>query len=100
MKVSFLQTGVDELAGKAAFRDFFDVVHLSGATAHHLKEEGFGNILADKARVVVETAKYLVPLTKEQDAAYVEKIAEYATERGLKACRNYPSDDHIAFERA
>ena len=83
IKVHFLLAGVEELEKKASFRGFFDVVHLSTSSSHHLGEEGFNGLLAGNARVVVETTEYLVPLTADQDAEYCEKIRMLAAERDL-----------------
>ena len=99
VKVSFLQTGVDDLEDRAAFTHFFDVVHLSASTAHHINDENFTALLAEHARVVVETAKYVVPLSKEQEASYNEKIVEYSEKRGFKLSPGLSNLDHIVFEK-
>mmetsp|Transcript_41785 Transcript_41785/g.82190 ORF Transcript_41785/g.82190 Transcript_41785/m.82190 type:complete len:505 (+) Transcript_41785:225-1739(+) len=81
--VSLCRGGVDSMLGKAAFAKSFDVVHLSGNSAHHLGNENFCSLLADRATIHVETGKFIVPLNPEQEGLLETKIREMAGERGF-----------------
>jgi len=84
-RVSLVNGGVEHLYGnKATSKGGFHVIHLSVGSAHHLDDANFASLLANKnAKVVVERAHYLVPLTAEQEALYDKKIVAMATARGL-----------------
>jgi len=84
-RVSLVNGGVDNLYGnKATSKGGFHVIHLSVGSAHHLDDANFPSLLADQsAKVVVERAHYLVPLTAEQEALYDKKIVAMASARGL-----------------
>lgn len=99
-KVTLLHGGMDTLAGKAQFASFFDVVMLSGTAAHSLAEPGIEAMLAEGARVVVESGKYLVPLSGEQEKLYAQRIMELAAARGLAPCASpvVAKEDFMCFE--
>jgi len=99
-KVSLLHGGVDDLIGKASFAGSFDLVILSALSAHALANEAFPSLLADQGRVVVETAKYIVPLSGDQEQLYDTRLQELAAARDLAKCTIEAERGHfMAFER-
>lgn len=93
-RVSLIKGGVEALYGKR-HQGSFDAVHLSVSAAHHLEDAAFGSLLATGAKVVVERATYLVPLTSAQEALYDAKITGLAAARGLV---QVPSADPAVLE--
>lgn len=83
VRVSFMKGGLETYLSKAQFQGAFDCVFLSATTAQHLDNADFGRIMAPGGRIVVETCKYLVPLTKQQEAGYGTRVMEMAESRRL-----------------
>jgi hypothetical protein len=99
-KVHLLHGGVSDLYGKAAFAGSFDLVLLSSSSTGALADEAFPSLLAPRGRVVVETAKYVVPVSGDQEVLYAARIPEMAAARGLAKCAVAADGDHfMAFER-
>eukprot|EP00049_Salpingoeca_infusionum_P004638 m.81958 g.81958 ORF g.81958 m.81958 type:complete len:158 (+) comp12663_c0_seq3:1190-1663(+) len=63
-----------KLLRKDRFANFFDAVYLSTSYAHHLPDLAT-TIAKVGAPIVVETAKYVLSLNKEQVEAYVGKVS-------------------------
>lgn len=83
VRVSLMKGGLDMYLSKVQYQGAFDCVFLSATTAHYMENADFGRILAEGGRVVVETCKYLVPLSKQQEAGYSNRVLELAESRGL-----------------
>ncbi|KAJ3301926.1 Dynein assembly factor 3, axonemal [Kappamyces sp. JEL0829] len=84
IKIHFLPCDPQEtLVKKAAKWDqAFDRVFLSSALAHRLPETQ--RVLKPQGQVVVEGAQYMLDLSREQLAAYTEKVLQLAASAGLK----------------
>lgn len=100
VKVSFVRGKLDDMFGKAAYSDenAFDLVYLSGTSAHFLDDPAITSLLAKDAKVVVENGKYIIPLSNEQEGLLDTKITEMAQARGLKKCTTGSGPGTLAFQ--
>eukprot|EP00049_Salpingoeca_infusionum_P004639 m.81963 g.81963 ORF g.81963 m.81963 type:complete len:535 (+) comp12663_c0_seq4:34-1638(+) len=88
-----------KLLRKDRFANFFDAVYLSTSYAHHLPDLAT-TIAKVGAPIVVETAKYVLSLNKEQVEAYVGKVTGFAKNANLRQCGvGNASSDHLVFQR-
>lgn len=79
------------------YEKLFDVVYFSNAMVHHLVPP-ISNIMADKSVVVLETAKFITELTREQYVGFANKIDGMAKAVGCETMIDCnPQDDCFAF---
>ena len=72
--MSLLPIGVvSDLAQKPKFASTFDVVYFSNSMVHHFKPE-ITTAFKNTARVLVESAKFIIELKKEQVELFAEKV--------------------------
>jgi hypothetical protein len=90
-KIIFLPCDPSEIFTKhrAKYLNFFDVIYISSALAHRVKDAiGLLRISDDRlsstSRVVVESATFIIDLNKQQKELFNEKIDEMALDSGLK----------------
>jgi Domain of unknown function (DUF4471) len=72
------------LTDKSKYANHFDAVFVSSRSAQCLDNEKFVSVLKSPALIAVESAKFLVPLRKEQKRAFLEKEIEYAQKLSLR----------------
>ena len=72
--ISLLPIGVvSDLAQKPKFASMFDVVYFSNSMVHHFKPE-ITPAFKDTTRVLVESAKFIIELKKDQVELFAEKV--------------------------
>jgi hypothetical protein len=83
-KIHFLPCDPQETFVKKAgkYQDFFDGIFLSTALAHRI--ENCPSIIKPEGKIVVEGANYMLDLTREQVAAYQDKVIQLAQSCNLK----------------
>ncbi|XP_054625472.1 dynein axonemal assembly factor 3-like isoform X2 [Dunckerocampus dactyliophorus] len=98
VSVNFLPLdSLQKLPEKVKYSHFFDVIYFSTSCAHHLGSN-IRQIAAPDAVLVVELAKYILDLNKEQEAGFAERVASMCTEAGFQPCCEAKSDDvHAVF---
>jgi dynein assembly factor 3 len=97
-KVKLLPCDANEVFVKklTKFSDQFDVVYLSAAMSHRIPDSV--KVLKSNGRLIVESAKYLLDLSKEQCHAFYEKVHELAKEECLKKSAEETKDaDYFIF---
>jgi hypothetical protein len=80
----------DEL-NKAKFRNFFHGIFLSSRSASFARDPVASNILREGGTVAIESAKFLVPLSKDQREEFSLREREFAISSGwtsLFECKN------------
>nr|XP_057917359.1 dynein axonemal assembly factor 3-like [Doryrhamphus excisus] len=98
VSVNFLPLdSLQKLPKKGKYAHFFDIIYFSTSCAHHLGSN-IWQIAAPDALLVVELAKYILDLNKEQEAGFAERVSSMCTEAGFQPCREAKSDDvHAVF---
>jgi len=107
VKVHLLRGSFDSIAKKSRFKDLFDCVYLSNTSVHHLapsKVHDLKHIMRNdaKALLICETARHMVPLSKDQRASLCRKVHQMALCSGfmslLSEKDDSPSDvEHLLF---
>ena len=78
VKIKLLPLGtVDQMQKKSCYQSSFDLIYLSSSQVSYLTP-GLTTMLKDDANLLVENIKFIAPLSKEQEAAYLPKIKEMA----------------------
>ncbi|XP_075890508.1 dynein axonemal assembly factor 3 isoform X1 [Nelusetta ayraudi] len=78
ISVTFLPLdSLPKLAKKVKYSHFFSSLYFSASCVHQL-DPTLRQIAAPDAALVVETAKYILDLNKEQEAGFVERVAAIA----------------------
>jgi dynein assembly factor 3 len=67
----------DELVRRSKFQKLFNIVYLSNSHSHMLKSE-LTSTFNPGATVVLDSAKFVLELTKDQQSEYVQKIVSLA----------------------
>eukprot|EP00116_Pleurobrachia_bachei_P004642 sb/3464904/ len=76
VKIKLLPLGtVDQMQKKSCYQSSFDLIYLSSSQVSYLTP-GLTTLLKDDANLLVENIKFIAPLSKEQEAAYLPKIKE------------------------
>ncbi|XP_010902966.1 dynein assembly factor 3, axonemal [Esox lucius] len=84
VSVNFLPLdSLPKLAEKQKYSHFFNSIYCAASMVHHLGPM-LRQIAAPKATLVVELAKYLLDLTKEQEAGFAEKVCDIVKEAGFE----------------
>ncbi|XP_035002711.2 dynein axonemal assembly factor 3 [Hippoglossus stenolepis] len=98
LSVTFLPLdSLHKLPEKNKYSHFFNTIYLSTSCAHQLGPT-MTQIAAPDAVVVMELAKYVLDLNKDQEAEFAKKVASIALEAGFEPWREGKSDDvHAVF---
>ncbi|XP_078019577.1 dynein axonemal assembly factor 3 isoform X1 [Epinephelus lanceolatus] len=98
VSVTFLpMDSLNKLPEKQKYSHFFNTIYFSASCAHQLGPM-MRQIAAPDAVLVVELAKYILDLNKEQEAGFAKKVASMALEAGFEPWREGQSDDvHAVF---
>ncbi|XP_049916669.1 dynein axonemal assembly factor 3-like [Epinephelus moara] len=98
VSVTFLpMDSLNKLPEKQKYSHFFNTIYFSASCAHQLGPT-MRQIAAPDAVLVVELAKYILDLNKEQEAGFAKKVASMALEAGFEPWREGQSDDvHAVF---
>ncbi|XP_039991721.1 dynein assembly factor 3, axonemal-like [Xiphias gladius] len=88
-----------KLPEKQKYFQFFNTIYFSTSCVHQLGPT-MRQIAAPDAVVVMELAKYILDLNKEQEAGFAKKAVSIAVEAGFEPWREGKSDDvHAVFIR-
>ncbi|KAM6951017.1 dynein axonemal assembly factor 3 [Aplochiton taeniatus] len=86
-----------KLPEKQKFNKFFNVIYFATSLVQQLGPT-LRQIAAPNAVLIVELAKYLLDLTKEQEKGFAERVSELAKEAGFEPCQQENRDDaHATF---
>ncbi|KAF7661200.1 hypothetical protein LDENG_00267090 [Lucifuga dentata] len=98
ISVTFLpMDSLCKLPEKQKFSQFFNTIYFSASSVHQLGAT-LRQIAAPEAVLVVELAKYLLDLNKEQEAGFASKVTSIAGEAGFEPWDKMKSDDvHAIF---
>ncbi|XP_061765351.1 dynein axonemal assembly factor 3-like [Nerophis ophidion] len=98
VSVNFLPLdSLQKMPNKGKYAHFFNIVYISTSFAHHLSPK-IKQIAAPDAVLVVELAKYILDLNKEQEAGFAERVSSMCTDAGFQLCREATRDDvHAVF---
>ncbi|XP_061565351.1 dynein axonemal assembly factor 3-like [Cololabis saira] len=98
VSVTFLSLdSLQKLPEKQKYSHYFHTIYLSASCVHQL-DRTMRQIAAPDAVVVIELAKYILDLNKEQEAGFATKVASMALEMGFEHLHESNSDDvHAVF---
>ncbi|KAF0025364.1 hypothetical protein F2P81_022245 [Scophthalmus maximus] len=98
ISVTFLPLdSIHKLPEKKKYSHFFNTIYLAASCVHQL-DLTMKQIAAPDAVVVMELAKYILDLNKEQEASFVKKVASIALNAGFEPWHEEKSDDvHAVF---
>ncbi|KAF3704481.1 Dynein assembly factor 3, axonemal [Channa argus] len=98
VSVTFLpMDSLHRLPQKNKYSNFFNTIYFSVSCVHHLSPT-MRQIAAPDAVLVVELAKYLLDLNKDQEAGFAEKVLSIAIEAGFEPWHEGKRDDvHAVF---
>ncbi|KAF4087554.1 hypothetical protein AMELA_G00071920 [Ameiurus melas] len=83
VRVSFLSLdSLPKLSMKSRFCRLFSAIYCSASMVHHL-DSSLTQTAAPDSVLIVELAKYLLDLSKEQEAAFATRVHEIAKEVGF-----------------
>ncbi|KAK5620824.1 hypothetical protein CRENBAI_018224 [Crenichthys baileyi] len=92
VSVTFLPLdSLQKLPHKQKYCHYFNTIYFSANCVHQLGPM-MRQIAAPDAVLVVELAKYILDLNKQQEAGFREKVASLALEAGFEPCREDGSD--------
>ncbi|KAK2870375.1 hypothetical protein QQF64_021658 [Cirrhinus molitorella] len=99
VKVSFLSPdSFNKLPLKNKYRNLFNTIFCSASMIHQL-DSSLREIAAPDAALVIELAKYLLDLSKEQVSGFADRVKEIAKESGFTETHNQSSDIYAVFTR-
>lgn len=91
-----------DLPKKSKYKNLFDIVYFSNSMVHLLKPE-INPMFADKATVIIESARYMLELKLEQVQMFVDKVQGMAKAAGCTSVEKCDSEKanfiKMAFER-
>ncbi|XP_028825780.1 dynein assembly factor 3, axonemal isoform X2 [Denticeps clupeoides] len=97
VQVSFLpMDSLSKLSEKEKYSGFFHIIYCSASMVAHLQPT-LKQIAAPEAVLVVELAKYLLDLSKEQEAGFAERVTEIAKEAGFILAQEDQNNVHAIF---
>ncbi|KAM3859893.1 dynein axonemal assembly factor 3 [Diretmus argenteus] len=98
ISVTFLpMDSLSKLPERAKYSQLFNAIYFSASWVHQLGP-ALRQIAAPRAVLIVELAKYLLDLTKEQEAGFAKKVVNTAREAGFERWQEAKSDDvHATF---
>ncbi|XP_076615769.1 dynein axonemal assembly factor 3 [Chaetodon auriga] len=99
VSVTFLpMDSLYKLPEKQKYSHFFNIIYSSASCVHQLGPM-MRQIAAPDAVLIVELAKYILDLSKEQEAGFAEKVVSIALEAEFEPCLEGRSDDaHAVFK--
>ncbi|KAM9773761.1 dynein axonemal assembly factor 3 isoform 1-T2 [Syngnathus typhle] len=99
VSINFLPLdSLGKMAEKCKFAHFYDIIHFSASCAHHLGPN-IRQIAAPDAVLIVELAKYILDLNKEQEAGFAQRVSSLCLEAGFQPSSEANSDDlHVFFQ--
>ncbi|XP_030610519.1 dynein assembly factor 3, axonemal [Archocentrus centrarchus] len=99
ISVTFLPLdSLHKLPEKQKYSQFFNTIYFSASCVHQLGPMT-RQIAAPDAVLVVELAKYILDLNKEQEAGFAEKVESIAREAGFEPWHEGTGDDvHAVFK--
>ncbi|KAM9425866.1 dynein axonemal assembly factor 3 [Pholidichthys leucotaenia] len=100
ISVTFLPLdSLHKLPEKQKYSHFFNIVYFSVSCVQQLGPM-MRQIAAPDAVLVVELAKYILDLNKEQEAGFAKKVERMAAEAGFELCHDGITDDvHYIFKQ-
>ncbi|XP_031417297.1 dynein axonemal assembly factor 3 [Clupea harengus] len=97
VRVFFLPLdSLSKLPEKHRYSRFFNTIYCSASMVHNLKP-ALKLIAAPKAILIVELCKYLLDLSKEQEAGFTEKVNKISLAAGFSPAQEDSSDVHAVF---
>uniref|UniRef100_A0A3B3VFJ1 Dynein axonemal assembly factor 3 n=1 Tax=Poecilia latipinna TaxID=48699 RepID=A0A3B3VFJ1_9TELE len=98
VSVTFLPLdSLQKLPQKQKYSKYFNSVYFSASCVHQL-DPMMGQIAAPDAVLVVELAKYILDLNKEQEAGFAETVANLALKAGFEPwCEGASDGVHAVF---
>ncbi|XP_041830598.1 dynein assembly factor 3, axonemal-like [Melanotaenia boesemani] len=98
VSVTFLPLdSLQKLWEKKKYSQYFNIIYFSTSCVHQLHPM-MRQIAAPDALLVVELAKYILDLNKEQEAGFAKRVACMALEAGFEPCCEGSSNDaHAVF---
>ncbi|XP_053385184.1 LOW QUALITY PROTEIN: dynein axonemal assembly factor 3-like [Mercenaria mercenaria] len=82
VKITFLPVGsLIDLCKKSKYKELFHIIYFSNSMVHLLKPE-ISLLFADRATVIMESARYMLELKLEQVKMFVEKVRGIAAAAG------------------
>ncbi|XP_062848763.1 dynein axonemal assembly factor 3-like isoform X2 [Trichomycterus rosablanca] len=95
--VSFLSLdSLAKLPVKSRYSHLFNAIYCSASMVHHL-DSSLMQIAAPDALLMVELGKYLLDLSKEQEANFAARVVEIAREAGFKPAYDQDKDAYAVF---
>ncbi|XP_071763452.2 dynein axonemal assembly factor 3 [Centroberyx gerrardi] len=95
ISVTFLPLdSLSKVPEKQKYSQFFNTIYCSASSVHQLGP-ALRQIAAPKAVLIVELAKYLLDLTREQEAGFAQKVVNVAGEAGFEPRHEAKSDDDV-----
>lgn len=95
--ITFLSlNSVPELGKKAKFRSMFDIAYFSNSMVHHLSS-GIEATFTPTSLLLIETARLMLDLKKEQRLEYISKVTAMANDIGytVKHHQTSPEDTNL-----
>ncbi|MCJ8728387.1 hypothetical protein PDJAM_G00004050 [Pangasius djambal] len=97
VSVSFLSLdSLPKLSLKSRYCSLFNAVYCSASMVQHL-DSSLTQTAAPDAVLIVELAKYLLDLSKEQQAAFATRVSEIAQEVGFVPAHTQDNDAYAVF---
>ncbi|KAF7708037.1 dynein axonemal assembly factor 3-like [Silurus meridionalis] len=97
VRVTFLSLdSLAKLSTKGRFCRLFNAVYCSASMVHHL-DSTLRQTMAPDATLIVELARYLLDLSKEQEASFATKVSEIAKEAGFVAAHTRDDTAYAVF---
>ncbi|KAG7335565.1 hypothetical protein KOW79_000258 [Hemibagrus wyckioides] len=97
VSVSFLSLdSLPKLPMKSRFCRLFNAIYCSASMVHHL-DSSLKQTAAPGAVLTVELARYLLDLSKEQEASFATRVSEIAKEAGFVPARTEDNDAYAVF---
>ncbi|XP_017347855.1 dynein axonemal assembly factor 3 [Ictalurus punctatus] len=97
VSVSFLSLeSLPKLSMKSRYCRLFNAVYCSASMVHHL-DYSLTQTAAPDAVLIVELAKYLLDLSKEQEAAFETRVSEIAKQMGFVPAHTRDNDAYAVF---
>ncbi|KAM4624492.1 dynein axonemal assembly factor 3 [Polymixia lowei] len=96
ISVTFLpMDSLSKLPEKQKYSQFFNIIYFSASMVHQLSP-ALRQTVASSAVLVLELARYVLDLTKEQEQGFAEKVVDMAKEAGFEPWREAQTDDLYA----
>ena len=84
-QITFLPlTAMQDFVQKTKYDNFFDIVYFSNTTVTYFNKP-IAKIYKPNALILLETAKYMIEMSKEQIHSFSTRVKELANDSGLKS---------------